>query len=149
MKLKLCMMLAFVTLTIQPVFSEEVEGLVQEFLEVEDYLSNKKISPEQRKKNLEKNLLDSVKSTLSRKIKAPAKELKELKISDINYERPKSTNKFYVKYKTYYIYYSFTVDPEVYLQTAIEEILYVKPPSFDQSGAHKEETASLPDTNKK
>ena len=149
MKLQIGILLVFVFLSVQPIFSEEVEGLVQEFLEVEDYLSNKKLSAEQRKKNLEKNLLDSVKSTLSRKIPSPAKELKDLKISDINYERPKSTNKFYVKYKSFYIYYSFTVDPEVYLQTAIEEILYVKPPSYDKEAAHKEESASLPDTNKK
>jgi len=149
MKLVIGTLLAFLILSVQPAFSEEVEGLVQEFLEVEDYLSNKKLSPEQRKKNLDKNLLESVKSTLSRKIKAGSKELKGLKITDINYERPKNTNKFYVKYKSYYIYYSFTADPEVYLQTAIHEILYVKPPSFDKNGAHKEEVASLPDTNKK
>jgi hypothetical protein len=149
MKTSIRMVILTFILFSSPIFTEEVTGLVQEFLEVEDYLSNKKLSAEQRKKNLERNLLESVKSTLSRKIQAPSREVKDLKISDINYERPKNTNKFYVKYKTYYIYYSFTIDPEIYLQSAIEEILYVKPPSYDKEGAHKEETATMPDTTKK
>ncbi|WCL47895.1 hypothetical protein [Leptospira sp. GIMC2001] len=125
--------------------AEEVQGLVQEFLEVEDYLSKKKPSPEARKKILEKNLLDSVRNTLSRKISAPATELKNLKVSELSYERPANTNKFYIKYKNYYMYYSFSMEPEIYLQLPQEEILYVKPASFDKEAPHKEESAALPD----
>jgi hypothetical protein len=124
--------------------AEEVKGLVQEFMEVEDFLSKNKPSAEQRKKILEKNLLDSLRSTLSRKYAAGSPEIQKISMNDVNYERPQNTFKFYVKYKSYYIYYSFLTDPELYFQLPQEEILYVKPDSFDKNGPHKEETQVMP-----
>lgn len=130
------------------VYAGEVKGLINEFMEVEDFLSKKKPSPEFRKKMLEKNLLDSIRNTLSRKYKVLDKELSALKIEEIDYERPVNTFKFYIRYKKYYIYYDFAMDPEIYIQLPEEEILYTKPDNYDKIAPHKEDTTVMPDPGK-
>lgn len=142
---KLGFAVLLVALAGSPVFSGEVKGLINEFMEVEDYLSKKKPSPEFRKNMLERNLLDSLKTTLARKFKTKENELKKLSIEDIDYERQAQTFKFYIRYKTYYIFYDFATDPEIYIQLPKEEILYVRPDSFDKNAPHKEDTTVMPD----
>jgi hypothetical protein len=126
----------------------EVQGLINEFMEVEDFLSKKKPSPEFRKKMLDKNLLDSIKNTLSRKYKVLDKELSALKIEDIDYERQVNTYKFYIRYKKFYIYYDFEMDPEIYIQLPKEVILYTKPDNYDKNAPHKEDTTVMPEPGK-
>lgn len=85
-------------------------------------------------------MVNSVRSTLSKRFSNPKKELKDLKFQDLQTERPEGTNTFYVKYKNYYFQYQFPVDPETYVTLPSEEIVLEKPEGLDlSSGAHKEE----------
>ncbi len=127
----------------------EVKGLINEFMEVEDFLSKKKPSPEFRKRMLEKNLLDSLKNTLSRKFANPKEELKDLKIEEVDYERQPNTFKFYIRYKDFYVFYDFAMDPEIYLQLPQTEILYVKPLNYNDDKPHKESDTVMPDPQTK
>jgi hypothetical protein len=146
MKLKIAIfLLAFMPLTLS---AGEVQGLINEFMEVEDYLSKKKPSPEFRKKMLEKNMLDSLKSTLSKKIKDPKNDLKDLKIEEVDYERQANTFKFYIRYKQYYVFYDFAMDPELFMQLPQTEIIYTRPENYDSNAPHKEEGTVMPDPGK-
>ncbi|PJZ45711.1 LIC11625 family surface-exposed protein [Leptospira brenneri] len=122
------------------VYSQQNSGLAEEFTKLEDYLRNPKLTEEQKKKNFETNMVSSVRSTLSKKLSNPKKDLKELKFQDLQTERPEGTNTFFVKYKNYYFQYQFPVDPETYVTSPSEEIVLEKPDGLDlSSGAHKEE----------
>lgn len=121
-------------------FSQQNSGLAEEFSRLEDHLRNPKLTEEQKKKNFESNMVNSVRSTLSKRFANPKKELKELKFQDLQSERREGTNTFYVKYKNYYFQYLFPVDPETYVTSPSEEIVLEKPDGLDLgSNAHKEE----------
>lgn len=126
----------------------EVKGLINEFMEVEDYLSKKKPSEEYRKKMLEKNMIEALKNTLSRKFKNPKSKLKDLKIENIDYERQDNTFKYYLRFKEYYVFYDFAMDPELYMQSPRTEILYTKPVNYNKESPHKEDSTVMPDPGK-
>lgn len=128
-------------------YAGEVKGLIDEFMEVEDFLSKKKPSPEFRKKMLEKNLVDSLKNTLSKKFSNPKEELKDIKIEDIDYERQENTYKYYIRFKEFYIFYEFAMDPEIFIQLPQAEIVYVRPPNYQTDKPHKEADTIMPDPN--
>ncbi|EMY61860.1 LIC11625 family surface-exposed protein [Leptospira terpstrae] len=122
------------------IFAQQNSGLAEEFTKLEDYLRNPKLTEEQKKKNFETNMVSSVRSTLSKRLANPKKDLKELKFQDLQTERPEGTNTFFVKYKNYYFQYLFPVDPETYVTSPSEEIVLEKPEGLDLgSNAHKEE----------
>ncbi|TGL90577.1 hypothetical protein EHQ68_03885 [Leptospira congkakensis] len=122
------------------VYSQQNSGLAEEFTKLEDYLRNPKLTEEQKKKNFETNMVSSVRSTLSKKLSNPKKDLKDLKFQDLQAERSEGTNTFFVKYKQYYFQYQFPVDPETYVTSPSEEIVLEKPEGLDLgAGAHKEE----------
>jgi|JI8StandDraft_1071087.scaffolds.fasta_scaffold03259_3 hypothetical protein len=114
-------------------------SLAEEFSKLNDYLKNRESSPEEKKKVLETNVMNSVKITLSHKFSNPKKEFKDLKFQDIQTERPEGTNNLYVKYKNFYISYSFVVDPEKYLASPIEETVLEKPAGADIKTGHTDE----------
>lgn len=133
----LCMVVLF---PVTFVYAEQNAGLAEEFTKLEDYLRNPKLTEEQRKKNFETNLVSSVRSTLSKRLANPKKDLKDLKFQDLQSERSEGTNTFFVKYKNYYFQYLFPVDPETYVTSPSEEIVLEKPEGVDLgSNAHKEE----------
>lgn len=135
--LKCFTLFCFMSLALQ---AQQNTGLAEEFTRLEDHLRNPKLTEEQKKKNFEANLVNSVRSTLSKRFANPKKELKDLKFQDLQTERPEGTNTFYVKYKNYYFQYQFPVDPETYVTLPSEEIVLEKPEGLDlSSGAHKEE----------
>jgi len=112
----ICLLIA-----LQNTSAQTNSGLAEEFLKLDNYLKNVKQSPEERKKILESNIINSVKTTLSHKFNDPKKELKDLKIQDIQSERKEGTNQLFIKYKNFYIAYTFYSDPEVYLASPVEE----------------------------
>ncbi|WP_039927834.1 LIC11625 family surface-exposed protein [Leptospira yanagawae] len=132
--------ITIISLGATTLYSQQNSGLTEEFSRLEDHIRNPKISDEQKKKNFEANMVNSVRSTLSKRFSNPKKELKDLKFQDLQTERPEGTNTFYVKYKNYYFQYQFPVDPETYVTLPSEEIVLEKPEGLDlSSGAHKEE----------
>lgn len=114
-------------------------SLAEEFAKLNEYLKNPKQTAEEKKKILETNVMNSVRNTLAHKFANPRKELKEIKIQDMQTERPEGTNNLFVKYKNYYISYSFVADPEKYLTSPVEESVLEKPAGADLSAAHTDE----------
>jgi hypothetical protein len=134
----LSLLLAFQT----SVFAQDAtsgKSLAEEFSKLESYLKNRALTPEQKKKNLEGNLLSSLRMTLGHKLENPRKDLKDLKIQDVQSERFSTSNQFFVKYKAYYISYVFPVDPEIYQTSPYEEKILEKPEGADLLGAHSDE----------
>ncbi|MCZ8155532.1 MAG: hypothetical protein O9264_05410 [Leptospira sp.] len=119
-------------------------GLAEEFTKLEEYLRNHKLTPEERKRILETNVINSVKLTLAHKYPNPKKDLKDIKYADMQTERPEGTNNLYVKYKNFIISYSYAVDPELYLTTPTEEMLLEKPSGADLNANHDEKQPSAP-----
>ncbi|PJZ82563.1 LIC11625 family surface-exposed protein [Leptospira meyeri] len=120
--------------------AQQNSGLAEEFTKLEDFLRNPKLTDEQKRKNFESNMVSSVRSTLSKRLANPKKELKDLKFQDLQTERSEGTNTFFIKYKNYYFQYQFPVDPETYVTSPSEEIVLEKPEGLDLgSNAHKEE----------
>ncbi|EMY68694.1 LIC11625 family surface-exposed protein [Leptospira vanthielii] len=129
-----------VLLPVSFVYAQQNSGLAEEFTKLEDYLRNPKLTEEQKKKNFENNMVSSVRSTLSKRLSNPKKDLKDLKFQDLQMERQEGTNTFFVKYKNFYFQYLFPVDPETYITSPSEEIVLEKPDGLDLgSNAHKEE----------
>ena len=134
----ICLLIA-----LQNTSAQTNSGLAEEFLKLDNYLKNVKQSPEERKKILESNIINSVKTTLSHKFNDPKKELKDLKIQDIQSERKEGTNQLFIKYKNFYIAYTFYSDPEVYLASPVEEKVLEKPANADLNAAHEEKQSVI------
>ncbi len=113
--------------------------LAEEFSKLDSYLRNRTLTAEQKKKILEGNLLSSIRMTLGHKLENPKKDLKDLKMQDVQSERFSNSNQFFVKYKSYYISYIFPVDPEIYQTSPYEERILEKPEGADLLGAHTED----------
>jgi hypothetical protein len=128
----------------QILIAQSSASLAEEFTKLDDYLRNQKQSAEEKKKIFETNVVNSVRITLSHKFANPRKELKDLKFQDMQTERPEGTNNLFVKYKNYYISYSFLVDPEKYLASPSEELLLEKPTGADLNAAHSDEKQTPP-----
>ncbi|WP_411822733.1 LIC11625 family surface-exposed protein [Leptospira sp. 'Mane'] len=143
--MKLFLLLIIALFSGQILFAQSAEGgLAEEFTKLEDYLRSQKLTPEEKKKIFETNVINSLKVTLGRKVRESKKELKALKFQDIQTERPVGTNNLYVKYKNYYISYSYTADPESYLISPFEEKVLEKPNGADLNAAHSEEKTTTP-----
>lgn len=125
------------------VFPQAIGGLAEEYGKLEEYLRNQKQTPEEKKKILEANVLNSLRSTLAHRLVDPKKELKDLKFQDVQTERLDGTNKLFVKYKNYYIAYLFSVDPESFLISPIEENLLERPVGANLNAAHQDEKSSV------
>ncbi|TGN18505.1 LIC11625 family surface-exposed protein [Leptospira idonii] len=139
---KLIVLFLFSFIFTASVSAQASGGLAEEFTKLEDYLRNKKQSPEEKKKIFESNILNSIRITLNRRLADPKKELKDLKIQDVQTERLEGTNNLFVKYKNFYISYSYAVDPEEYLTTPVEEKLLEKPAGADLNASpHQDEKA--------
>ncbi|TGK59994.1 hypothetical protein EHQ27_12395 [Leptospira wolffii] len=130
-----------------PLFAGKVSGLVEEFNKVEEYNKNRKLSDSVKKATLEKNLLSALKYSLHRKYLDYKEYTKDLKADSIQYEPQKGTFGVYVKYKTYIVFYSYLMDPEIYLQTPINEVFYVRPENLEEE-PHKDEKPAVPATGK-
>ncbi|MCE9501776.1 MAG: hypothetical protein K8R21_14940 [Leptospira sp.] len=120
-----------------PVFADRVEGIVDEFTKVEDFILNRKPSNDYKKKNLERNILSAVRLSLHKRYLDFDVQIKEMNMTSVSYEIPKDSYSCYVRYKQYYIYYGFAMDPELYLQSPIEEKFYVKPEGSLATGDSK------------
>jgi hypothetical protein len=104
-------------------------GIIDEYTQVEGYINDRKPTNEFKKRNLEFNILTAVKSTLAKKINN-TKEIKAINMTEIAYEKAKDSHKVYVRYKAFYIYYEFIINPEIYIVSPLDEIVYLKPESF-------------------
>jgi hypothetical protein len=109
--------------------ADPTPGIMDEYTQVEGYINDRKPTNEFKKKNLEFNILTAVKSTLAKKI-MNTKEIKAINMSEIAYEKAKDSHKVYVRYKSFYIYYEFIINPEIYIVSPLDEIVYLKPESF-------------------
>lgn len=128
------------SLTMSPLFSQSKSGLAEEYTKLEDHILNPRLSDADRKKNIERNLLSSVRSSLSKKFKDPKKELKELKFEDLQSEKGEIPNSYFIKYKNYYFSYVYPIDPEKYLTSPIEESVLAKPDGLElKDSSHKDE----------
>lgn len=141
MKLSLIVLLQFF-LTFSIVMAQSNTTLAEEFTKLDDFLRNPKQTPEQKKRIFETNVLNSLRNTLAHKYANPKKDLKDLKFQDLQTERPEGTNNLYVKYKNFYIAYSFIVDPELYLTSPVDETLLEKPSGADLNASHEDKPAS-------
>ncbi|TGK00619.1 hypothetical protein EHO59_11750 [Leptospira semungkisensis] len=141
--MKRIVILALAICLASPLFAGKVSGLVEEFNKIEEFNKNRKISDSAKKATLEKNLLSAVKYSLHRKYLDYKEYIKDLKADSIQYEPQKGTFGVYVKYKTYIVYYSYLMDPEIYLQTPINEVFYVRPDNLDEE-PHRDEKTGQP-----
>jgi hypothetical protein len=141
MKLSLIVLLQFF-LTFSIVMAQSNTTLAEEFTKLDDFLRNPKQTPEQKKRIFETNVLNSLRNTLAHKYANPKKDLKDLKFQDLQTERPEGTNNLYVKYKNFFISYSFIVDPELYLTSPIDEVVLEKPTGADLNASHEDKPAS-------
>ena len=105
---------------------QENSKVIDEFAKTEEYIKNRKISKEYRKKTLEKNLTNAIKYTMHKKFPDYQSKIKDLKADALKFEQEKGTFNYYLNYKEYYIFYNFAVYPEVYLQLPIDEKMYIK-----------------------
>ncbi|XDD48810.1 hypothetical protein AB3N59_10135 [Leptospira sp. WS92.C1] len=121
------------------------QGVVEEFNKVEEFSKNVKLSDAAKKATLEKNLLSAVRYTLHHKYLEYKEITKDLNSETLLYEPQKGTFTVYVKFKKYLFFYSFKMDPEVYLQTPENEVFYIRPENLDDP--HKE-NASVPPAGK-
>ncbi len=114
---------------------QENSKVIDEFAKTEEYIKNRKISKEYRKKTLEKNLTNAIKYTMHKKFPDYQAKIKDLKPEAIKFEQEKGTFNYFINYKDYYIFYNFAVDPEVYLQLPADEKMYVKLADQDKETA--------------
>ena len=133
--------------TALPVFADRVEGIVDEFTKVEDFILNRKASTDYKKKNLERNILSAIRLSLHKRYLDFETQIKEMNMTSVSYEIPKDSFSCYVRYKQYYIYYGFAVDPELYLQSPVEEKFYIKPEGSLATGDNSK-TTHQPDNKK-
>jgi len=114
---------------------QENSKVIDEFAKTEEYIKNRKISKEYRKKTLEKNLTNAIKYTMHKKFPDYQAKIKDLKPEAIKFEQEKGTFNYFLSYKDYYIFYNFAVDPEVYLQLPVDEKMYIKLADQDKETA--------------
>ncbi|EQA70385.1 LIC11625 family surface-exposed protein [Leptospira noguchii] len=137
--LAICLLFFFAFFSLQ---AGKSQGVVEEFNKVEEYNKNVKLSDATKKATLEKNLLSAVKYTLHHRYLEYKEITKDLNADTMLYEPQKGTYTVYVKFKKYLFFYSFKMDPEIYLQTPENEVFYLRPENLDDP--HKENT-SAPD----
>ncbi|WP_061278135.1 LIC11625 family surface-exposed protein [Leptospira interrogans] len=137
--LAICLLFFFALFSLQ---AGKSQGVVEEFNKVEEYNKNVKLSDAAKKATLEKNLLSAVKYTLHHRYLEYKEITKDLNTDTMLYEPQKGTYTVYVKFKKYLFFYSFKMDPEIYLQTPENEVFYLRPENLDD--LHKENT-SAPD----
>jgi len=121
--------LSVTLLSAQSILAERIlgtPGIISEFSQVEELVKNKKISRDYRKKTLEKNLINAVRFTFLRKYPDYQEKVKDLNPTSISFEQQKGTFNYFLKYKDYFLYYNFAVDPEVYVQIPADEKFYIK-----------------------
>jgi hypothetical protein len=127
--------LAISILSVQSILAERIlgtPGVISEFSQVEELVKNKKISRDYRKKTLDKNLVNAVRFTFLRKYPDYQEKIKDLNPTSITFEQQKGTFNYFLKYKDYFIYYSFAVDPELYVQIPSDERFYLKSPELTE-----------------
>ncbi|GBF49032.1 hypothetical protein LPTSP4_05410 [Leptospira ryugenii] len=128
--------LILLLLTTHFLYAQSSGSLAEEFAKLDAHVKNPKKSADEKKKTLETNLLNSLRSSLTHRLTNPKKELKDLKIQDLVSERQPGTNNFFVKYKNYLIAYQFASDPEENLVNPSEEYLLERSPGDDLSANH-------------
>ncbi len=134
--------MVFFFFEILSVYPQSSGSLAEEFAKLDEYIRNQKLSTEERKKIFEANVMNSLRTTLAHKFANPKKELKDLKFQDVQTERPEGTNNLFIKYKNYFISYSFVADPEKFLTSPIEEKVLEKPIGADLNSTHTDEKQS-------
>ena len=125
--------LAISILSVQSILAERIlgtPGVISEFSQVEELVKNKKISRDYRKKTLDKNLVNAVRFTFLRKYPDYQEKIKDLNPTSITFEQQKGTFNYFLKFKDYFIYYSFAVDPELYVQIPSDERFYLISPEL-------------------
>ncbi|WP_061243118.1 LIC11625 family surface-exposed protein [Leptospira interrogans] len=135
--LAICLLFFFALFSLQ---AGKSQGVVEEFNKVEEYNKNVKLSDAAKKATLEKNLLSAVKYTLHHRYLEYKEITKDLNTDTMLYEPQKGTYTVYVKFKKYLFFYSFKMDPEIYLQTPENEVFYLRPENLDDP--HKENTSA-------
>ena len=118
------------------------DGVINDFAKTEEYIKNRKISKEYRKKTLEKNLANAIRYTMHKKFPDYQTRIKDLKPDAIKFEQEKGTFNYFLSYKDYYIFYNFAVDPEVYLQLPVDEKMYIKLADQDKETAESSSPAT-------
>jgi hypothetical protein len=128
--------LAIGLFTLQSIQAERImgtPGVISEFTQVEELVKNKKITKDYRKKTLEKNLVNAVRFTILKKYPDYQEKVKDLNASSIAFEQQKGTFNYFLKFKEYFLYYNFAVDPELYVQLPADERFYIKNPELFES----------------
>ncbi|MDX1960833.1 MAG: hypothetical protein SFU98_19830 [Leptospiraceae bacterium] len=142
--MKKWMMLAiFSAIVVSEIQAERIlgtPGVISEFGKVEELTKNRKVTLAYRKKTLDKNLTDAVKFTIMKKYPDYAERTKELNAGSISFEQQKGTFNYFIKYKEYYFYYSFAVDPELYVQFPVDDRVYIKSKEIEED----EKTSGAP-----
>jgi len=139
----LILALSFSLISLQSLKAERIlgtSGVISEFSQVEELVKNKKISRDYRKKTLEKNLVNAVRLTFLRKYADYQEKIKELNPANIAFEQQKGTFNYFIKFKEYFISYSFSVDPELYVQLPSDEKFYIKSAEVTEDEAPGKET---------
>ncbi|MCB1142177.1 MAG: hypothetical protein H7A24_08790 [Leptospiraceae bacterium] len=134
-------------ISLQGVSAERImgtPGVISEFTQVEELVKNKKITKEYRKKTLEQNLLNAVKFTFLKKYPDYQEKVKELNPESISFEQQKGTYNYYLKFKDYFLYYNFALDPEIYVQLPVDEKFYIKNQELASAGDSSSSAPSSP-----
>ena len=107
-------------------FSPAFSGAIKdEFYKTMNDLKNTKTSPESRKKQLEETLLVSLQSAMFRFFLDP--DANKIKTSDFTYEKSEvDANTYYIRYKDFVGYFTYSTSPELYLSLPIEQKLISK-----------------------
>lgn len=116
-------------------------GVISEFSEVEELVKNRKLSREYRKQTLERNLVNAVRFTFMRRYADSKDKVKDLTVANLAFEQQKGTFNYFIKYKDHFLYYSFAVDPEVYVQVPSEEKLYIKSAELSEDAPPAKDSA--------
>ena len=112
------------------------KGIMVEFRRLEEEIRGRKLTPKVRQKMLIANLERAMKNAVTRRFYRKRKELlKELRLTDKDYENPTSPLIYYVRYKTgettFLVRFNFSRDPEYYIQIPLYEKFLVKGPRPD------------------
>jgi len=132
-----------------PLVAQETKGLVDEYIRVETYNRNNPISAEKKKKNFSTNLTNGLRYALSKKFPPKTTELNDLKFEDIQFEKVPKTLKYYLKYKDYFVFLQFANDPELFIQSPIEESVERKPAGYTEAQNHRDDPASATSSESK
>jgi hypothetical protein len=141
MKIRNTLTLSLGLLLATSIIADRQLGTMNEFSKVEEFHQNPVPSKAFRERTLERNIINAIRSSLVKghTAKVRSEKLKDIKMASINFEQEKNTFNYYVKYNDLIFFYNFSVNPELYLQTPIDERGYKNPGSEELERAKLQE----------